>query len=171
MGAKTLKFKVRNYSNFTITSPQHTWRCAGNFFKVLMKFKMASADQHNFFCWRKSKKNGQKLFTFYNHITHDMDMCGVFLRFCWNQKWPPWINFNFFFVSAKTKSQKLFKFLQSHFSRYEDVQVILKMFYWNKKWPPWMNLGWSWFFVGTKNQKLKSEIINFCKHIWLQASC
>ena len=43
VGAKTL-FKVRNYSNFTITFPM-IWRCAGDFFKVLLKFKMAATDQ------------------------------------------------------------------------------------------------------------------------------
>ena len=44
VGAKTLKLKVRNYSNFTITFPM-IWRCAGDFFKVLLKFKMAATDQ------------------------------------------------------------------------------------------------------------------------------
>ena len=44
VGAKTLKLKVRNYSNFTITFPM-IWRCAGDFFKVLPKFKMAATDQ------------------------------------------------------------------------------------------------------------------------------
>ena len=44
VGAKTLKLKVRNYSNFTITFPM-IWRCAGDFFKVLLIFKMAATDQ------------------------------------------------------------------------------------------------------------------------------
>ena len=44
VSAKTLKLKVRNYSNFTITFST-TWRCAGDFFKVLLKFKMAATDQ------------------------------------------------------------------------------------------------------------------------------
>ena len=47
-GAKTLKLNVRNYSNFTITFPT-IWRCAGDFFKVLLRFKMAATDQFNFF--------------------------------------------------------------------------------------------------------------------------
>ena len=42
--AKTLKLNVRNYSNSTI-SFLTIWRCAGDFFKVLLKFKMAVADQ------------------------------------------------------------------------------------------------------------------------------
>ena len=33
--------KVRYYSNFTITYPA-IWRCAGYYFKVLLKFKMAN---------------------------------------------------------------------------------------------------------------------------------
>ena len=56
MGAKTLKLKVRNYSNFTITFPK-IWRCAGEFFKVLLKFKMAATDQLQFFRGRNSNFN------------------------------------------------------------------------------------------------------------------
>ena len=48
VGAKTLKLKVRNNSNITITFPT-IWRCAGDFFKVLMKFKMAVMDEHHNF--------------------------------------------------------------------------------------------------------------------------
>ena len=44
VGAKTLKLIVRNDSNFTITFPI-IWRCASDFFKVLLKFKMAATDQ------------------------------------------------------------------------------------------------------------------------------
>ena len=44
VGAKTLKLKVRNYLNYTITFPM-IWRCAGDFFKVLLKFEMAATDQ------------------------------------------------------------------------------------------------------------------------------
>ena len=36
VGAKTLKLKVTNYSNFTITFPT-IWRCAGDFFKGFSK--------------------------------------------------------------------------------------------------------------------------------------
>ena len=56
MGAKTLKLEVRNYSNFAITFPM-IWRCAGDFFKVLLKFKMAATDQLKFFGGRKNSKN------------------------------------------------------------------------------------------------------------------
>ena len=42
------KINGGNYSNFTITFPT-IWRCAGDFFKVLRKFKMAAMDElHNF---------------------------------------------------------------------------------------------------------------------------
>ena len=48
VGAKTLKLEVRNYSNITIAFPT-IGRCAGDFFKVLLKFKMAATDQLQFF--------------------------------------------------------------------------------------------------------------------------
>ena len=51
VGAKTLKPKVRNYSFPTI------WKCAGDFFKVLRKFKMAATDQVQFFVGAKTQKN------------------------------------------------------------------------------------------------------------------
>ena len=47
-GAKNLKLKVRNYSNFTSTFPT-ICRCAGDFFQVLLKFEMAATDQLEFF--------------------------------------------------------------------------------------------------------------------------
>ena len=51
---KTLK--VGNSSNCTVTFPT-IWRCAGDFFKVLLKFKMAVTDQLQFFCGRKNLEN------------------------------------------------------------------------------------------------------------------
>ena len=56
MGAKTLKLNVRNYLNSTITFPT-IWRCAGDIFKVLLKFEMAATDQLQLFGWRKNFKN------------------------------------------------------------------------------------------------------------------
>ena len=42
------KLKARNYLNFTIKFPTIS-RCAGDFFKVLLKCKMAAMDKlHNF---------------------------------------------------------------------------------------------------------------------------
>ena len=55
MGAKTLKLNLWNYSNFTITLPI-IWRCSGDFFKVLLKFKMAATDQFHFFEVAKTQK-------------------------------------------------------------------------------------------------------------------
>ena len=49
------KLKGRNYSNFTITFSM-IWRCANDFFKVLLKFKMAAMDLLQFFCERKHVK-------------------------------------------------------------------------------------------------------------------
>ena len=48
VGAKTLKLKVRSYSIFTVTFPI-IWRFAGDFFKVLLKFKKAAMDQLQIF--------------------------------------------------------------------------------------------------------------------------
>ena len=48
VGAKTFKLNVRNYSNFGVTFPT-IWRCAGDFFKVLLKFKMSTTDQQSIF--------------------------------------------------------------------------------------------------------------------------
>ena len=56
MGAKTPRLEVRNYSNFTKTFPM-IWRCAGDFFKVLLKFKMAATNQFEFFGGAKTQKN------------------------------------------------------------------------------------------------------------------
>ena len=68
VGTKTLKLKVRNYSNFTITFPT-IWRCAGDFFKVLLIFKMAATDQLEFLWGRKnSKKLSGHFFSNFNII-------------------------------------------------------------------------------------------------------
>ena len=56
VGAKTVKLKVRNYFNFTITFPT-IWRCASDFFKVLLKFKMDAMDKLHIFLWAQKLKN------------------------------------------------------------------------------------------------------------------
>ena len=48
VSAKTLKLTIRNFSNYTITFPT-IWRCSGDLFKVLLKFKMAATDHFQFF--------------------------------------------------------------------------------------------------------------------------
>ena len=56
VGAKTTKLKEKNDSNFTITFPT-IWRCASDFFKVLLKFKMAAMDKIHIFLWVQKLKN------------------------------------------------------------------------------------------------------------------
>ena len=55
VGAKTTKLKKINYSNFTITFPT-IGRYASDFFRVLLKFKMAAMDKLHIFCGRKNWK-------------------------------------------------------------------------------------------------------------------
>ena len=52
---KLKNLEVRNYSNLAITFPT-TWRCAGDIFKALLKFKMAAMDQLQFFGGCKNSK-------------------------------------------------------------------------------------------------------------------
>ena len=54
------KLTVRNYTKFTITFPT-IWRCAGDFFKVLLNFKMAAMDKHRIFLWAQKLKNRNQL--------------------------------------------------------------------------------------------------------------
>ena len=63
--AQKLKNFVKIYSNFTIKFPM-IWKCAGDFFKVLLTFKMADMDElHNFLWAQKLKNLSHKYFTFY----------------------------------------------------------------------------------------------------------
>ena len=50
-----MQLKVGHYSNFTITFPT-LWRCAGDNFRVSLKFKMAVMDQLYQFWWHKDSK-------------------------------------------------------------------------------------------------------------------
>ena len=61
------KLKVRNYSNFTITFPT-IWRCARDFFKVLLKFKIAATNQLYFFVGAKTQKNSLVIFFICYHL-------------------------------------------------------------------------------------------------------
>ena len=106
VGAKSLKLNVRNYSNFTITFPT-TWRCAGDF-----------------------------------------------LQFCWNSKWPSWINFNF--LRSQKLSRKLFKFYNHILHEMEMCMLFFQGF---TEIQDGRHAWTSYFFVGTKTQKLKSEIM------------
>ena len=62
-------------TNFTITLPTQ-WRSASDIFEVLLKFAKAATYQLHNFLWAQILKNlSQKLFKFYNHITHHMEIC------------------------------------------------------------------------------------------------
>ena len=56
VGARTPKFKVGNYSNFSITFLT-MWRYASYFFRVLQKFKMAAMDKLHIFLWAQKLKS------------------------------------------------------------------------------------------------------------------
>ena len=90
VGAKILKLKVRNYSNFTITFPT-IWRYAWDFFKVLLIFNMAAMDKLHIFCGRKNWKI-EIINNSHCTITSPTiwKMC---MWFYWNSKWPPQIDF------------------------------------------------------------------------------
>ena len=131
VGAKTLKLRVRNYSNFTITFPM-IWRCTGDFFKVLLEFKMAATDQLEFFFLEGGGVKTQKicLVNFFSNFNITFlatwGCASDFLKFYWNSKWPPWINF-IFFVGAKTEKLKsvIIHIVQSHYPPSGNVYVIL----------------------------------------------
>ena len=115
--------EVRNYSNFTITFPT-IWRCAGYFFKVLLKFKMATTNQLYNFCGRK-KLQVRNYSNF--AITFPLIWCMyVISRFYWNSKRSPWTNFIIFCGREKTWKfrWKIIQILQSHNPPYGNVHVI-----------------------------------------------
>ena len=53
--AKTQKPKFSNYCNFTLTFPT-IWRCASDFFKFLVQFKMTAKDRLHNICEPKNTK-------------------------------------------------------------------------------------------------------------------
>ena len=130
VGAKTLK--VRDYSNFTTCITFLTiWRCAGDFFKVLLKFKMAATNQLQFFCGRK---NCLSCFDFgprpdFEHQTSDFGLLTFTLH-------------TFEFHTLLLRLQTDFKLQTSEF--YQNC-------YQNSKWPPDVN---SKIFCGRKNSKV-----------------
>ena len=73
-------YKVRFYSNFTITFST-IWIYADDFFKVLLKFKMSTTDQLYFFLWAQKLKNlKSENIQIFNHIPHDMEKCRLFFK-------------------------------------------------------------------------------------------
>ena len=112
VGAKTLKLIVRNYANFTITFPT-IWRCAGDFFKVLLKLKLAATKQFNFFCGRK---NSQTQVVNYSNFT--ITFPTIWRCAC-----------DFFKVFPKFKMAAMYE-------QKLTSEIMYRWFYWNLKWPP-----------------------------------
>ena len=108
VSTKPLNLKVRNYSNFTITFPT-LWRCAGDFFKVLLKFKMAATDQLQFFVGAKKLK--KIVWSFFLNFNITWGCASDFLKMLPKFKIAARGQLNFF-VGSKTLniSQKLFTF-------------------------------------------------------------
>ena len=81
------KFKIRNYSNFTIIFPK-IWRCASDSFKVLLKFKMGPTDQlHNFLCAQKLKNLKSEINQILrSHSTRYEDVQVIFVKVLLNFK-------------------------------------------------------------------------------------
>ena len=82
LGAKTPKLKVGNDSNFTITFPT-IWRCASDFFKILLKFKMAAMDKLHIFLWAQKLKNCKSLIIHIvqSHYPPSGNVPVIFLKF------------------------------------------------------------------------------------------
>ena len=99
------------------------WRCAGDFFKVLLKFKMAATDQLKFFGGCKNSKNlfGQFFFQFSHHIPSN-----IFLKMLPNSKLAARCQLQIFLWAQKLQNlrKEIIQILLSHFPRYGDVQVI-----------------------------------------------
>ena len=95
VGGKTLKLKVRNDSNFTITLLSHSPQY-GDVQVIFSRFywnsKWPPWINFIFFCGRKNWKieisnNSHCTITM---ITHHLEMC---MWYYWNLKWPPQIDF------------------------------------------------------------------------------
>ena len=82
--------------NFNITFLA-AWGCASDFSKMLPNFKMAARGQLQIFLWAQKLQNLRKelIQILLSHFPRYGDVQVIFLRFYWNSKWPPWINFIF----------------------------------------------------------------------------
>ena len=87
------------YFNITFLA---TCGYANDFFKMLSKFKMAAKSQLQIF-FERENLTSEIFQILQSHSPRYGDVQIYFLRFCWNSKWPPRINLNFFEV---TKTQK-----------------------------------------------------------------
>ena len=126
VGAKILKLKVRNYLNFTITFPM-IWRCAGYFFKVLLKFKMAATDQL-FLEGRRNSKNlfGQFFWNFNITFLATWGCASDFSKMLQNFKIAARGQLQIFLWAQKLQNSKseISQISLSHSLRYGDVQVF-----------------------------------------------
>ena len=94
------------FSNVNITFLA-AWGCASDFVKMLAKFKMAARGYLHFFCERKnSKTKSQKLFKFYYHIPHEMEMCRRFSRVLRKFKMAAMDKLHTFLRAQKLKNRK-----------------------------------------------------------------
>ena len=125
------------------------WRCAGDFFKVLLKFKMAATTLIVF---------DQFFFKFNIPFLATWGCASDFLKMLPNFKMAARGQLQNFLGELKLQNLKkeIIQILLSHFPRYGDVQVIFLRFYLNSKWPPWINF----IFSCAKTEKLKSVIIH-----------
>ena len=85
------------------------------------------------------------------------DVQVIFLRFCWNSKWPPRINFNIFEVEElKNLSRKLFQF---YYHIPYDMEMCMWFFQGFTEIQNGRHAWTSYFFMAAKTQKIKSEIM------------
>ena len=69
------KLLVKSFLNFNMTF-LGTWGCASDFLEMLPKIQNGrQRSTLKFFVGAKTLKLSQKLFKFYYHISHDMEMC------------------------------------------------------------------------------------------------
>ena len=141
--------KVRNDSNLVSHYPRYGDFQTCDFFKVLLKLKMHTKDQLQFFLGAKTQL--EIIHISQSHSPRHGDVL-LISRFSWNSKWPSWINF-IYFVGARTKILKSEIIQILHPPRYGDVQVIfigLTEIQNGCHWSTWQ------FFCVRKNLKVRN---------------
>ena len=98
------------------------WRCVGDFFKVLLQFKMATFKWPPFLGGVKTQKNCLVHFFSNFNIPSNMGMCKWFFKdttkfkiFCGRK-------------NSKTYKSEIIQILLSHSPRYGDAQVFFNFF-------------------------------------------
>ena len=122
--------------------------CASDFFKMLPKFKMSTRSQLQNFLWVQKKLNltSEIIQILESHSPQYGDVQVIFLRFCWNLKWPPRINLLFWGV-AQTQKPKVVN--------YSNFTITLSTIWrcaCDSKSPSCMNFV---LFRGRKNSKIE----------------